>query len=90
MNQIVKRAVLFCGTGGILLAGWQAIPLMQSVEIGAGAAQQTVQPEVIQNEESAAESPAESQITQSGTYIVPEVQAPAALPADDSNLINVE
>ena len=34
MNEICKRTVLFCGTGGMLLAGWRAVPLMESVQIG--------------------------------------------------------
>ena len=34
MNETVKRVILLCGTGAVLLAGKRAVPVMEAVTIG--------------------------------------------------------
>lgn len=84
MNEICKRTVLFCGTGGLLLAGWRAVPLMKSVQIGNmqdAVTAEAILPEAPQ--ESAAELLPE-QPAETGVYTKPVLLAPPAEPDPDA------
>lgn len=84
MNETVKRVILLCGTGAVLLAGNRAVPVMQTVTVG-GAARE---PESVQVT-APPESPADHE---SGTVTEPVLHAPAAEqhPEFAAEIINIE
>lgn len=84
MNETVKRVILLCGTGAVLLAGRRAVPVMEAVTIGR-------QPETEASAAPAAETTAPPE--DSGSVTQPLLLAPAVespQPEFAAEIINIE
>lgn len=86
MNNQIKRMVLLCTTGCVMLGGWHAVPLMEQIRIGT----QTLPAAAALPEEPAPTVTEAPDAASAPTVTQPELLAPAEPAAESGFIINIE
>lgn len=92
MKETVKRVILLCGTGAVLLAGRRAVPMMQAVTVGGLQAAALPQSSDTPGSESQEQPESSPPSDESGTVTQPVLLAPAPEPLNQNaaEIINIE